>query len=59
VRKILGKFVEEEDEIWNNFVIATSSDSPHILNYSKDSESNQVGPNLFWISLLQLPLQID
>jgi hypothetical protein len=34
--------MEEEGVIVTNFVITASSDSPRILNYSKDSKSRLV-----------------
>jgi hypothetical protein len=43
VIKIPRKFVEKEDVILKKKLIATSSNSPQILNYLKDSKANRIG----------------
>jgi hypothetical protein len=44
--------VDVGNQIWNTFIIDTSSKSSWILNYFKDSESNLVWPDLCSISLV-------
>jgi hypothetical protein len=42
VRKNLRKFLRVGNQIWNTFIIDTSSNSSHILKYLKDSKSKLI-----------------